>query len=420
MMKRFLLTICILLFTFLLFSCDLFQNNCGCANKIDATDHGLSTENSGEENSAALQELIDELSLEGGTVYIPEGEYLFAENGSQTIGSHCIKMRSNVSIVGDGDGTVLRPVGESNYGLDMFYFNDYLDTGEANYLENCTFSDFLIDARDTSCRVYTSAGKGFMFNLFKNCHWQRVTVKNTDATGFGVDCPINGSITDCTAIGCGKAASEENGGASGFGIGFGYCAEESITISGCRSLDNKKFGFFLEHQGRFSDERYSSENSGIFNVADCTASGNLYNFGGICAMNTVYEECSSDGARKFGFYFENSTDSAVKNCKSENEGEAGFAIIQNKTDGELAASGIVFLGSSVEGSPVGAKIVGLGAPSLMGDNKIIECDFGDCETAVYTEGEMHSLTLKGNLSSSDKLLLLASIREVIDTENSWN
>ena len=419
-MKRLLLVLCILLFTFALFFCDLFQNNIDFENKIDATSRGLSTENSGEENSIALQKLIDELSLEGGIIYIPSGEYLFAENGRQTIGSHCIKMRSNVGIVGDGESTVLRPVGESDYGLDMFYFNDYLDTGDAIYLENCIFEDLVIDARDTSCRVYTSAGKGFMFNLFKNCHWRRVTVQNTDATGCGVDCPIDGSITDCIAIGCGKVASEENGGASGFGIGFGYCAEESITISGCKSYNNKKFGFFLEHQGRFSDERYSAEDSGVFHVTDCTASGNLYNFGGICAMNTVYEKCNSSGGRKFGFYFENSTDSLVKNCRSESEGEAGFAILQNKTDGELAASGVEFLNSSASRSPIGAKIVGVGNASLMCDNKVTGCDLGNCETAVYTDGEMHSLILKANLSLTNKLSLLASVEEIIDTENSWN
>ena len=154
-------------------------------------------------------------------MYIPAGEYEFAENGKQKIGSHCIKMRSGVSIVGDGEKTVLKPVGSSYYGMDMFYFNDYIDKGEALYLENCRFENFVIDGSETSCRVYTSAGKGFMFNLFKNCHFKNVTVKNTDATGFGVDCPVESTITGCTAIGCGKAATQENSGASGFGIGFG-------------------------------------------------------------------------------------------------------------------------------------------------------------------------------------------------------
>ena len=285
---------------------------CGCTpagiqgdGRINATKHGVLPENCGIENSQNLQALIDETAKTGGTIYIPAGEYLFAENGTQTIGSHCIKMRSNVSIVGDGEKTVLKPVGESMYGMDMFYFNDYLDTGEAVYLENCRFEGFTIDASCTSCKVYTSAGKGFMFNLFRNCHWESVTVKYTDATGFGVDCPIGGSIKNCVAIGCGKAATEENGGASGFGIGYGYCAGEYMTISHCYAEGNKKFGFFFEHQGRFDPERYDLANQGAFRVTDCTARCNLYNFGGVLAKNITYSKCACVEAKKQEVYFEN-------------------------------------------------------------------------------------------------------------------
>ena len=130
----------------------------GCGNVredgvINAAKHGVSEKNSGEENSKALQALIDKAALSGATVYIPAGEYEFAENGKQKIGSHCIKMRSGVSIVGDGEKTVLKPVGSSYYGMDMFYFNDYIDKGEALYLENCRFENFVIDGSATSCRV---------------------------------------------------------------------------------------------------------------------------------------------------------------------------------------------------------------------------------------------------------------------------
>ncbi len=287
----------------------------------DATEYGVSVDNTGAENSRNLQKLIDSLSEKGGTVYIPAGEYAFAENGTQTIGSHCIKMRSNVSIIGDGADTVLKPVGESAFGLDMFYFNEYLDTGEAVYLENCRFERFTIDAEATSLRVYTSAGKGFMFNLFRNCHWRGVTVKNTDATGFGVDCPIDSSMIDCTAIGCGKAANESSGGASGFGIGFGYADGEQIEISRCHARDNKKFGFFFEHQGRFNAEKYAAYDRHSFTVSACTAVGNLYNFGGICAMNATYEGCISQASRQYGFYFENSTDVGTVCCVSAGDAE---------------------------------------------------------------------------------------------------
>lgn len=303
-MKRIILLSMLLLIT-LLFA--------GCAEDaahVNACDHGVLPTNSGRENSANLQALIDSLTETGGIIYIPAGEYVFAENGTQTIGSHCIKMRSNVSIIGDGEKTVLKPVGDSAYGMDMFYFNAYLDTGEAVYLENCQFESFVIDAAGTSCETYTSAGKGFMFNLFRNCHWKGVTVKNTDATGFGVDCPIESSITDCVAIGCGKAATVENGGASGFGIGYGYCDEESMTISDCYAEGNKKFGFFFEHQGRFNSQMYTAENVPGFVVSQCRAEGNLYNFGGICAENVTYTQCTSGEAIKEEVYFEN-----CKNCK---------------------------------------------------------------------------------------------------------
>ncbi len=401
----------------MLISCNKEQGIHKPENSIDATEHGVLTENSGKENSKNLQSLIDSLSEKGGTIYIPSGEYEFAENGTQTIGSHCIKMKSGVSIVGDGENTVLKPKGNSKYGLDMFYFNDYLDTGEGKYLENCRFERFSIDASATSCEVYTSAGKGFMFNLFRNCHWDEVTVKNTDATGFGVDCPINSSIKNCLAIGCGKAASEENGGASGFGIGFGYSDGESITISECISKNNKKFGFFFEHQGRFNSQKYTATSSHDFLVSNCNASGNLYNFGGIYAMNTEYSHCTSEGARKHGFYFESSLASGATLCESKSEADAAFAISQV---GEYSVCGIYFEKCSALGSPIGVKVVSEGT-STMSDNSVKNCSFeGISDYAVYTSGIISSLTLFNNSSDINKNHFEAEIAAFENAENSWN
>ena len=382
-----------------------------------ATEHGVLPENSGEENSRNLQKLIDSLTSTGGVVYIPEGEYAFAANGTQTIGSHCIKMRSNVSIVGAGEETVLLPEGESKYGLDMFYFNDYLDTGKDAYLENCRFEDFVIDAKATSCETYTSAGKGFMFNLFRDCHWEGVTVKNTDATGFGVDCPIDSSIKNCIAIGCGKAANEENGGASGFGIGFGYSDGESLTISDCTASDNKKFGFFFEHQGRFNSEMYSAEESHDFLVKSCTASGNLYNFGGIYAMSTEYLECKSESAKKYGFYFENSLVSGALSCESLGDGEAAFAISQL---GEYEAREISFADCAASNVPVGVSISTDTANSIT-DILIKNCEFTSIKDyTVYTSGDIRSLTLSGNGSDNASNRFDGEIETLDNRGNSWD
>ncbi|MBE6594561.1 MAG: hypothetical protein E7644_02045 [Ruminococcaceae bacterium] len=352
-----LLSACLLLVVLLWAGCTRPSES---ATHLNANDHGVLTGNTGAENSRALQALIDHAAMEGKTVYIPAGEYEFAANGTQTIGSHCVKMRSGVSIVGDGERTVLKPVGHTLYGLDMFYFNDYLDTGVATYLENCSFEHFVIDASGTSVSTYTSAGKGFMFNLFQNCHWRGVTVKNTDATGFGVDCPIDSSITDCVAIGCGKAATNESSGASGFGIGFGYRDGESITITRCTAEGNKKFGFFLEHQGRFSSQRYPATAPLGFAVRDCTASRNLYGFGGICTVNTVYEGCTAENSRRYGFYFEDSAASGARQCESRGEGEACFAVSQSIAPATPDAD-IFFTDCTGENAPVGLLLIGAAA-----------------------------------------------------------
>lgn len=282
----------------------------------DATKFGLSPLNTGKENSTILQMLVNSIPV-GETIYIPSGEYEFAAIENQTIGSHCVKMRSDVNIVGDGDTTILLPVGNSAYGLDMFYFNELLDINSAIYLENCTFRDFVIDAIGTSSNTYTSAGKGFMFNLYKNCHWENVIVVNTDGTGFGMDCPIDCTITNCVAINCGKAATTEDGGASGFGIGFGYSDKENIKIINCTSIGNKKFGFFFEHQGIFNSNLYQAKRAKGFLVKDCRADGNYYNFGGVVAKNVIYNNCISKAPISNGFHFEDSTNCSTINCREE-------------------------------------------------------------------------------------------------------
>ena len=388
---------------------------------VNAAEHGISPDNTGEQNSQALQTLIDSLSADGGTIYIPSGEYLFAANGTQTIGSHCIKMRSDVSIVGDGDSTVLKPIGNSRYGLDMFYFNDYLDTGNAAYLKNCHFERFVIDAIGTSCQYYTSAGKGFMFNLFENCHWKEVTVKNTDATGFGVDCPINSTISDCIAIACGKAATKENTGASGFGIGFGYCENESLLIQNCKARGNKKFGFFVEHQGRFNDEKYSAVPTEFFRITGCEAKENLYGFGGVCTSNTVYDNCKAESSLRCGFIFKDSKHSKVTDCVSENDGEASFAILQTAVNGNYEVNDITYQHCTGKNSPIGISIVSENPSVYMGNNSILDCTFEHTETyAVYTDGIMQSLTLSGNTSDSNANAFLADTDCFHNEKNSWN
>ena len=75
-------------------------------------------------------------------------------------------------------------------------------------------------------------------------------------------------MVNCKAINCGKAAKTTDGGASGFGIGVGYSNNESLIITNCVALNNKKFGFFFEHQSRFGGSYYPAITSKKFVVSN--------------------------------------------------------------------------------------------------------------------------------------------------------
>ena len=294
-------------------------------------------------NTITLQSVMDKVSESGGgIIHLPAGTYYFSQggiSGSFTYGeAYAIKCRNNVKLVGAGINysnssqlTVLKPYynNQSNTGgMDMFYFNNmddvgynydstnivnneiilpkvpYLDYTDNNklkyllnqslYLINADFENFVIDGTDAKGglakdKKYNTSGKGFMINLFKNCDWNKVAVLNTDATGFGMDCPINSTVNNCIAIGCGKAANEESGGASGFGIGTGFSNNEYLQITNSIALNNTKFGFFFEHQGKWTTY-YKATTSKGFSVSDSIAAGNLYDFGGLKSDNTTYDK----------------------------------------------------------------------------------------------------------------------------------
>lgn len=286
-------------------------------------------------------------------IHLDKGEFIFAPGGTYSRDneiSYVIKCASNVVIKGAGMGeTILRPIGcypeqiesdkikelyetgmlQANYrGMDMFYFNEYEDQlaaiakikGEVSeadkkncevFLENVSFEDFTIDGQSAKAAVtgvwYSSAGKGFMINLMRDVDWKNVEVKNTDGTGFGVDCPISCTMDGCVATGCGKAAAHIGHGGSGFGIGVGYSKDETMTIRNCYAQGNGKNGFFFENQDEFNrgkQWKYDGNNESDFDrehnvddyrfkVENCKSVDNLFNFAALASGNVEYCDCES-------------------------------------------------------------------------------------------------------------------------------
>lgn len=275
-------------------------------------------------NTWYLQQLVYCSSKTNGaartTIKLPEGTFYFVSghlymaNGSTNKERHVIKPHNNIVLTGVGTEinskqTILKPYSETSEftgidgGLDMFFFNDYAAYGfpnNPNYLKDVHFSNFVIDSAETAGRVYNTSGKGFMINLFEDGTWYNITVQNTDATGFGVDCPIGNSwIDNSRAYGNGKGVwingstwnpvGVTRGGGSGFGIGTGYSDNERFEIRNSTAKGNGIFGFFYEHQGRFGSTQYratTTAGSG-FRVLNSVAEANTWNYGGL-RSNNVY------------------------------------------------------------------------------------------------------------------------------------
>ena len=274
---------------------------------------------SAKNNTIYLQNLMDKASKIGGaTIKLPSGEYYFGPGGLfNKSEAYALKCMNNVTIIGAGTNendentrTTLLPylteeeataIGLTGGSMDMFFYNDYSESSFNNpmFLENANYKDFIINGKYQISinNSYNTTGKGFMINLYKNCNWENVVVKNTIATGFGMDCPINCSLINCKADNCGRGAKITSGGASGFGIGTGYSNNESIYIYNCEANNCRKYGFFFEHQGKFKslDKSYiySAQRSNGFVVSNCTASGNTYDFGGERTYDVTYENCTS-------------------------------------------------------------------------------------------------------------------------------
>ena len=282
-----------------------------------------------ENNSKVLQKAIDDVSnAGGGTVRLPAGTYYFAPIGLHE-GSeyYAIRCKNNVKIIGAGTDesnvnsyTILKPY--SNNLEEAFTMFDYTNSEPGVYLENADFENFVINGEEsTKSGPYSTQGKGFAFQYFKDCDWNNVVVKNTDSTGFGMDFPINCTVNNCIAIRCGKKASDTDVGASGFGIGTGYSEDESMKISNCTAIGNRKFGFFFEHQTRFGSDTFQARKAKGFVIQNCVAKGNMYNFGGERAYDIIYSNCIS----------ENMTNSDPEPLRNQNETAFYFGTNSRRT-----------------------------------------------------------------------------------------
>lgn len=141
--------------------------------------------------------------------------------------------------------------------------------------EDCYFQDITIDCSRQSHTAYDFSVKGMFIQHMRRAKFERVTIRDAWATGFGVDFLEDSWFIDCTAVNCGRGVpSSRFGTGAGFGIGCGYSDVESVTIMNCVSVNNYTHGYFIEHLDRPEARFYSKG----FKLIGCTGSGNWDGF----------------------------------------------------------------------------------------------------------------------------------------------
>ncbi|HBV3144426.1 TPA: right-handed parallel beta-helix repeat-containing protein [Klebsiella aerogenes] len=207
---------------------------------LDARECGLNAR-TGEDATRALQRGYDWLSGEGGGyLYTPPGHFKLPQP---------VVPRSGVSLVGAGQAsTIFLPMG---YLPAFQYRGKETDTAPEIYVENIQFCDFTVDGENQQLhptRGYIPDIKGIFLQYYRNAVFDRLTIRNTGATGFGVDMPDRVFVCDFTVENCGRLAQVGELGASGFGLGTSFLSSEPIFLARILGIGNKNFGIFFEPQ----------------------------------------------------------------------------------------------------------------------------------------------------------------------------
>ncbi|MGP7156678.1 right-handed parallel beta-helix repeat-containing protein [Klebsiella pneumoniae] len=237
---------------------------------LDVRDCGFNAK-TGQDAHRPLQRGYNWLSANGGGyLYAPPAYYKM---------SIPVVPKSGVSLVGGGqEGTIFLPMG---YLPAFQYRGKPTEASPEIYVENIQFCDFTVDGENQQLhpeRGYIPDIKGIFLQYYRNAYFDRLTVRNTGATGFGVDMPDKVFVANFIVENCGRLAQVGDLGASGFGLGTSFMSSEPIFLSKIVGRGNKNYGIFFEPQRSVgtaqdaivSDATFSGNYAGM---ADCGIEG---------------------------------------------------------------------------------------------------------------------------------------------------
>ena len=340
-------------------------------------DYGISAD--AEDNTPALQALIDNVSANGGgIIFFPVGTYNFMRWTSSNY-RWAIEMKSNVSIIGENlENTVLKQTQEIPYAL----FGRILDNGAGatNPLTGCTFMNFTVDAYATG-NVNNVCGKAFFFQYVRDCVFRDLRLMGTTATAMGIDFIDRVIIDNVTCIDCGRTFTGTQAGTSGIGIGTAGWENENFIITNCVCEGCGQYGIFIENQGIFYDGNVPYAKGSI--ISNCIVRNGINKGIGIRGgQNVTVIGCESYENASHGIFIDNNCKNVkVLSCSGANNGGSGIFVTPDNSE-HLLIKDCTFVNNQAEGIKVSVD-------SGKNANKL-------CIQDCYTDGNTVGLDLSAS------------------------
>ena len=241
-----------------------------------ATDYGVRAD--AEDNTAAMQALIDAVGDKGGgVIWMPVGVYQFSAASSRALSINVetlLTPRNGVSIIGESiTGTVIEVYGSTTEGAA------WMSSLNSSVTEGCTFANFTVDLARETMGSYTHKGKAFYISGIRDCVFRDLRLLNTPSTALGIDMLDNVAIDSVYVYRGGREWHDAKPGGAGIGIGTGKWEHENFVIRNCICDACGHFGIFLEDQGLFKAQPVRNNPKGQIITGNIVRNGRGYGIG---------------------------------------------------------------------------------------------------------------------------------------------